>query len=541
MSIDKRDPSPDNGPSETEGMPPWQDLLLSELELPEGYTSPPASFDATPPPQLIRTVNLLPVPAHDLRGPEDIDGIAERILARAKEGVADIFAHEDYAGYEAEPTEAWARAIAEHQTGIPYTMPAYFYGAQKKVAAGIAGGGRYPLVGQCQQSVSSALCIGGWDGGAYGDIGAGIDSQPYCASLGQGWTHVPHDLKQWSDELWGDVKVGSCLFWSSESRGVGHVALVIRKHPTDRKWQLWDTTTSFYDPSPHLAAVKGAKMLWESHWWDYIPTTLSSTWAFRGIGLIKGLNNVKDDLKPRGRARLLLRRRSDHKLLLRSEWMDMESAGLPISWLLRGLRGAPFADSIEATFCVDSPPGLAKNFPAGAPLLDCLNDAKGNAKMTWNWQWKQGYHDRKDAASWKPSAPYPDAAPGEAHAAKSSVAPTPHVAESEEEAPESDPYAPENLPVLLSNSLFEAEDLQRIASGAGSLKQGDRGPGVKALQEALLKLGLHVPGGADGVFGKGTAESLKSAQSEAGIEATGIADAETLIALDHRLHAMASR
>lgn len=438
MSVDTSDPPPAGVATDIEAAPPWQYLVLSDLELPEGYTSPPENFDATPPPQLIRTLNMIPAPEHDLRGPDDIDGIADYIFHRSREGVADIFAHEDYAGFEGEPTEAWARAIAEHQTGIPYTMPAYFYGAQKKVASAIHDGGRYPLVGQCQQSVTSALCIGGWDGGAYGDIGAGIDSQPYCASLGQGFTRVPYDLKQWSDELWSDVKVGSCLFWSTEARGVGHVAMVIRKHPSDRKWQLWDTTTSFYDPSPHLAATKGAKMLWESHWWDFIPATLSSSWAFRGIGLIKGLGSVIKDLKPRGRARLLLRRRSDHKLLFRSEWTDMESARLPISWLLRGLRGAPFSDLVEATFCVDSPPGLTNNFPNGAPLLDCLNDAKGNARMTWNWQWKRGYHDRKDPASWRSSAAYRDQALAEDTAAESHDSPS-------EEPPESDPYAPENL------------------------------------------------------------------------------------------------
>lgn len=404
MSIERVDQEGAQAAGDIEGAPPWQDVAFSEPEPPEGYTRLPESFDATPPPQLVRTVNLLPMPEHDLRGPDDIDGIAERILRRVKEGVGDIFEHEDYAGYEGVPTEAWARAIAEHQTGIPYTMPAYFYGPQKRVAQAIAQEGRYPLVGQCQQSVTSALCFGGWSGGAYGDIGAGIDSQPYCASLGRGWTRVPLDLKKWSDELWSDVKVGSCLFWSTQSRGVGHVVMVIRKHPTDRKWQLWDTGTSFYDPSPHAAAAKGARMLWESHWWDFIPATLSTSWAFRGIGLIQGLGQVKSNLKPRGRARLLLRRRRDSKLVFRSAWIDMELAGTPVSWLLRGLRGAPFADLIEATFCVNSPPGLTQSFPNGAPLLDCSADARGNAKMTWSWQWKQGYHDRKDAASWKPEA-----------------------------------------------------------------------------------------------------------------------------------------
>jgi hypothetical protein len=45
-------------------------------------------------------------------------------------------------------------------------------------------------------------------------------------------------------------------------------ATVIRKHLTDRQWQLWDTTTSFQDPPTTPAAAKGARMLWESHWWS---------------------------------------------------------------------------------------------------------------------------------------------------------------------------------------------------------------------------------------------------------------------------------
>jgi len=539
MSVERMNQPPEG--DEREDLPPWKDHVHPEPELPEGYLEQAQPFDEEPPPQLVRTVNLLPAPEHDLRRPDDIDGIAEQILSRTKQGVADIFDHEDYAGYEGEPTEAWARAIAEHQTGAPYTMPAYFYGAQKKVAAAIAKEGRYPLVGQCQQSVTTALCLGGWDGGTYGDIGSGIGSQPYCASLGQGFTRVPHDLKRWSDELWSDVKVGSCLFWSAESQGEGHVVVVIRKHPTDRKWQIWDTGTSFTDPSPHAAAAKGARMLWESQWWNYIPTTISRTWAFRGIGLMKGLGHPRSELKPRGRTRLLLRRRRDHKLVFRSEWIDMEAAGLPISWLLRGLRGAPFSDSIEATFCVNSPPGLTKSFPDGAPLLDCLNDAKGNAKMTWSWQWKQGYHDRKDPASWKPSASYRDAAPQPAPAASavSPKAPAGHSAEVHE-APseaESDPYAPENMPVLWSDPLRDAADLQEIARGRGSLKRGDRGPAVMALQRALVELGIDVPGGADGIFGRGTAEALKKVQSEAGIEATGVADEGTLLVIDKRLQA----
>lgn len=486
-------------------------------------TAAPASFDGSAPPQLVHTVNMLPIPSHDLRGPDDLDGIASFILARAKQGVGDIFAHEDYTGFENTPTEGWARAIAEHQTGIPYTMPAFFYGAQKQVAQGIVQQGRYPLVGQCQQSVTTALCIGGWDGGRYGDIGASKDSQPYCASLGRGWRDVPFDLKKWSDEQWNDVEVGSCLFWSTDSAGVGHVTMVIRKHPHDRKWQLWDTNTSVLDPRSHAAVAKEAQMLWESHWWDYIPRTLSSSWQFRGIGLIRGLGQVRTGLRPRGRTRLLLLRRSDKALLFRSAWIDMEQANLPISWLLRALRGAPFHDRIEARFCVDSTPGLAKNFPRGAPLLDITVDPSGNARMYWNYQGGQGFHERKDAELARPDAPYRQGATGSAASPAQSA-----------------PARTNEGGASKSATLGGIEEIDRILEHGGALRLGSRGPGVKALQEALIALGIEIPGGADGLFGKGMAEALKKFQKEADLSPDGIADASTLRALDERLRQRAA-
>src|SRR6185503_925 len=92
-----------------EGPPPeWQDLSFSEPEPPEDWVPGPRNFDDHAPPQLIRTVNLLPIPEHGLAA-DDIQGIADTILARAREGIGDIFSHEDYDGHEAE-TEAWARA-----------------------------------------------------------------------------------------------------------------------------------------------------------------------------------------------------------------------------------------------------------------------------------------------------------------------------------------------------------------------------------------------------------------------------------------------
>ncbi|APR88376.1 hypothetical protein A7982_13725 [Minicystis rosea] len=389
--------------------PAWQDMDPTPATPPDEWLARPVMFaDDEPPPQLVRTVNLLDVPEHDLSGPEDVEGIADFILSRAKEGIDDIFSHEDY-DTESGDDEGWARAIAEHQTGIPYTMPAFFYGAQRQVATALVERGSYPLMGQCQQSVTSALLIGGWDGGAYGDIGAGIDAQPAAAKLGEGWTDVPKVLAEWPDDLWEAVTVGSCLFWSASGAagaGSGHVALVIRKHPSERKWQLWDTTTSFNDPTLHPAAAKGARMLWESHWWPFIPKALSNgQWLFRGIARIDGLGAVRSDLKPRGRARLLLRGRGDGKLLYRSAWMSMEDEGLPISWLLRSLRGAPFHDRIEPTWCVNSLSDKpTANAPDNRPLLDITCDPKGHARMAWTPA--QGLHNRSHQVDWAPPAAF---------------------------------------------------------------------------------------------------------------------------------------
>jgi hypothetical protein len=411
----------------------WQDLAPSPATPPDewlaGGARPAAGGD--PPPQLIRTVNLLDLPDHGLAGPEDVQGIADVIVARAREGLADLFAHPDY-DRVAGDGEAWARALAEHQTGIPYTMPAYFYdGPQTKIVRALVDGGRCPLVGQCEQSVTTALCLGGWDGGAHGDVGSGVDAQPTTARLGMGWPDVPLVLADWPDELWDQVGVGACLFWSAPcpmtrggqtctntvhvhgcGRGSGHVAMVMRKHPTERKWQLWDTTTSFNDPVAHPAAAHGARMLWESHWWAWIPRALEGgSWQFRGMARIDMLGTVRSALAPRGRCRLLLRRRSDGALLYRSAWMSMEQEGLPISWLLRSLRGAPFFDQLEASWAINSAcDAPTANVPDNRPLLDVTCDAKGNARMSWSPS--QGVHNRPHVADWKPDAPLGPGADG---------------------------------------------------------------------------------------------------------------------------------
>lgn len=62
-------------------------------------------------------------------------------------------------------------------------------------------------------------------------------------------------------------------------------------------------------------------------------------------------------------------------------------------------------------------------------------------------------------------------------------------------------------------------------------KRGDRGTAVTTMQNALIATGLSVRGGADGVFGAGTAAAVSAFQSARGLTATGTVDITTAIAL----------
>lgn len=62
------------------------------------------------------------------------------------------------------------------------------------------------------------------------------------------------------------------------------------------------------------------------------------------------------------------------------------------------------------------------------------------------------------------------------------------------------------------------------------LARGAKGEEVEALQELLIDLGF-LDGDADGSFGPATERALKAFQAAAGLEETGIADAETMEAL----------
>ncbi len=65
------------------------------------------------------------------------------------------------------------------------------------------------------------------------------------------------------------------------------------------------------------------------------------------------------------------------------------------------------------------------------------------------------------------------------------------------------------------------------APETGALAIGARGDAVKALQRALMSLGVFVPGGADGFFGPATKTALSNFQRWNELTVTGVADAAT--------------
>jgi peptidoglycan hydrolase-like protein with peptidoglycan-binding domain len=70
-------------------------------------------------------------------------------------------------------------------------------------------------------------------------------------------------------------------------------------------------------------------------------------------------------------------------------------------------------------------------------------------------------------------------------------------------------------------------------SGMVGLKSGSLGDTVKSLQQALIKAGVSVRGGADGIFGPATAQALKAFQQSQGLNPSGVVDDATLAALQN--------
>src|SRR4029079_5233315 len=79
--------------------------------------------------------------------------------------------------------------------------------------------------------------------------------------------------------------------------------------------------------------------------------------------------------------------------------------------------------------------------------------------------------------------------------------------------------------------------LEAVAAGKATLHRGVRGDAVKALQQALMTLGLSVPGGADGDFGGGLERAVKAFQGAHGLSADGVVGRGTLNAVDAALGA----
>ena len=67
--------------------------------------------------------------------------------------------------------------------------------------------------------------------------------------------------------------------------------------------------------------------------------------------------------------------------------------------------------------------------------------------------------------------------------------------------------------------------------GLGFAAYGERGVRVTTLQRALINAGITVRGGADGIFGSGTASAVMAFQKARGIRATGVVDQATAEAL----------
>ncbi|HUF98633.1 MAG TPA: peptidoglycan-binding protein [Ilumatobacter sp.] len=84
------------------------------------------------------------------------------------------------------------------------------------------------------------------------------------------------------------------------------------------------------------------------------------------------------------------------------------------------------------------------------------------------------------------------------------------------------------LPVLATTPVASAEAPANAVTG---LKLGSSGDAVRSLQQALVNQGVALAGGVDGVFGQGTLTALKKFQSAQGLNATGVVDAATALAL----------
>lgn len=80
------------------------------------------------------------------------------------------------------------------------------------------------------------------------------------------------------------------------------------------------------------------------------------------------------------------------------------------------------------------------------------------------------------------------------------------------------PVGPEHAPAPAAPSVI-------------GLKRGARGEPVKVVQQALIRAGVRVPGGADGIFGPATEQAVRNFQRARSKRVTGVVDAPTAQAL----------
>lgn len=89
----------------------------------------------------------------------------------------------------------------------------------------------------------------------------------------------------------------------------------------------------------------------------------------------------------------------------------------------------------------------------------------------------------------------------------------------------------------LNERFRDLPELAGVLAGKTSLGPGSKGPGVRAVQQALMDMGFSVPGGADGAFGAQSAKAVRNFQVHArsafpAVRPSGKVDAATLSALD---------
>ena len=83
-----------------------------------------------------------------------------------------------------------------------------------------------------------------------------------------------------------------------------------------------------------------------------------------------------------------------------------------------------------------------------------------------------------------------------------------------------------------SGSAVPAVAHHRVSTDQPPLaKRGDRSPTVKRLQRLLVRAGIVVPGGVDGVFGSGTEAAVKGYQTQRGLTVNGTLDVPTATVL----------